>query len=344
MKNIFKYIIILIIFMMFSLINLSTFSNYQEKQILWYVVGFILFFIIRRINNKKIIKIIFPIYIVLNILLLYLLLFGEAINNSRAWINIGFCSFQPSEFMKITLIILLSSVATSNNKYVLKCFVLTLIPGILTFLEPDTGNVIFYIVILLATILADKNNLKKLYIPSLIISLFFIIFVFLYLFNRNIFGEIFGTSFYYRIDRVLALFNNSSYQLNTALMNIGASGLTGNSYLSSIPEAKTDFAFALLVSKNGFIGATIYLITNMCFNNLLINSNRFNNGVMKYIVNSFIIMKIVQESIHILMNIGLFPITGITLPFISYGGTSLLTYFIMLAIISKDGNMGMDMD
>ena len=84
-------------------------------------------------------------YIILNVLLLYLLIFGSETNGSKAWINIGKMSIQPSELMKVVLIVVLSYM-TCKKHYVIKSFVLTLIPAVLTFLEPETGNVIFYFV------------------------------------------------------------------------------------------------------------------------------------------------------------------------------------------------------
>lgn len=343
--NKYSMIIMIIIYMFFSIINLNQYNDILIKQIIWYCIGFLLMLKL----DKRIYKYIFYLYILFNILLLYLLLFGKSINGSRAWINIFNFSFQPSEIMKVILIILLSIISTRYDKYILKCLIITLIPSILTFLEPDTGNVIFYVVIFLSIVLYKEKNLKRFVLPIFVLMILGSAFLMVYYFFQDFFISIFGNSFFYRMDRITSLFTNDSYQLNRALIGIGTGNLFGIDSIPDIPEETTDFAFSLLTSKIGFIGITVFLLFNMYFNFRLLDRMNYSNGVDKTIIFSFSFMKIVQESIHILMNIGLFPITGITLPFISYGGSSLLSYFIMISIISNHNNhkgdmVGMDMD
>ncbi len=337
-------LIILIIYLFFSVINITSFDpSYLPRQLIWYGIGILSMFFIDKITNKKIIRSTFIIYVLLNLLLLYLLLFGTPINGSKAWLNLGFMSFQPSEFMKVILIILLSIIISTHEKYFMKCLIITLIPSILTFLEPDTGNVIFYFVIFLSAIFYKIKNIKPVLIfmiSSLISLTFFFLF---YHFKQNLFISLFGTSFFYRMDRLSAFTNNSSYQLNNALIGMGNSSLFGKFPHIGIyiPEAITDFAFSLLISNIGFIGISIFLIINISFNIILIRLYNHSMGVMKSIIFIFLIMKIIQESIHEFMNVGLFPITGITLPFISYGGSSLISYFLILGLILSNH---MDMD
>lgn len=324
------FTIIIIILSCFSIITLKG-TDLLTKQLIWYILGFIIMF---KLDNR-IINYIRPLYIITNILLLYLLIFGTTINGSKAWINIFSFSFQPSEFMKIILIIYLSKIAITNEKYIFKLSLITLIPSILTFLEPDTGNVIFYLVILMSIIFYREKNTKKIIKPIILLSIIGFIFACLYIFNNRIFISIFGNSFFYRMDRIIELFNNTGYQLNRALISIGSSGLFGCTNLISIPESNTDFAFSLLISKIGLIGILIYLLVSFIFDNYLIRLIRKSSGISSCIIFSFTTMKIIQSSIHELMNIGLFPITGIPLPFISYGGSSLICYFIMIGIISN---------
>lgn len=327
-------------FFVFSMINLYNYDFFFVKQIIWYIAGFIIFFITSKLSNKTIIRISYLLYIILNIMLIYLLIFGTSTNGSKAWLNIGFFSFQPSEFMKVVLIIILSYISYKKY-YVIKSFILTLIPAILTFLEPETGNVIFYFLILLSILFfrSKSNNFLKItfsfsiFITSVLFSLYY--------FYNNLFISIFGSNIFYRIDRVVG-FLNSNYQLDQSLIAIGTSHLFGGKTGAFIPEAKTDFAFSLLISKIGFIGICGYLLINFIFNMLVLKKTSRQSGVMKLITLSFISLKIFQESIAYLMNIGLFPITGITLPFISYGGSSIISYFFILGIISnsnKDYNL-----
>ncbi|MCX4365993.1 MAG: FtsW/RodA/SpoVE family cell cycle protein [Bacilli bacterium] len=344
MKDIGKFTLIIIAFMFFSLNNVLKYTGSMTKQLIFYGLGFVLFFGVSKMDKKQIYKYVFPVYIILNVLLLYLLLFGSSINGSKAWIDLGFFSFQPSELMKITLIILLSIVVNTKEKYVLFSFIITLIPSVLTFLEPDTGNVIFYFVILFSILLLKIKNIRKFipYILCLVCGTF--LFMYLYFYNKSLFVRLFGSSFFYRMDRIVNLFS-SSYQLDMALMNMGVSGLLGSSSVVGIPEATTDFAFSLLVSLNGFIGTVIFLAINFCFDFLIIKKLDSSDVIMQYVIFSFLFMKIFQSSIHILMNIGLLPITGITLPFISSGGTSLLTYFFAIGLINNCyNNMGDNTD
>ena len=230
--------------------------------------------------------------------------------------------------MKVVLIIILSYISYKKY-YVIKSFILTLIPAILTFLEPETGNVIFYFLILLSILFfrSKSNNFLKIAISF---SIFITSVLFsLYYFYNNFFISIFGSNIFYRIDRVVG-FLNSNYQLDQSLIAIGTSHLFGGKTGAFIPEAKTDFAFSLLISKIGFIGICGYLLINFIFNMLVLKKTSRQSGVMKLITLSFISLKIFQESIAYLMNIGLFPITGITLPFISYGGCK---YHILLFYI-----------
>ena len=323
-----KYIYLIIILMIFSLNNLRSYPSLFNKQLLFYIFSFI---IIVFIKKKFIFKYIKWLYWIVNGLLLYLLIFGSSINGIKAWINLGFISFQPSEIMKFILIIYLNLIAV-NDKYLFKCFILTLIPSILTFLEPDTGNVIFYIIILLSVIFNKERNNKRLLIISSVSILVIILLIFSFINNKQLFINIFGSNIVYRIERVTDFKN--TYQLNMALTGIGISSYLGKSNNVNVPEITTDFSFTNIIMSNGLIGVFTYLIINIVFNIFLINDLKNKNTLIKGIGISFITMKLVQEFIHIFMNIGYLPITGITLPFISYGGSSILTYFLLISIFN----------
>lgn len=337
-KNI---IIILIVFMFFSFINLRS-TNLLTKQLLFYAVAISLIYFYKNDIVSKNIRLL---YIIFNALLLYLLLFGKEVNGSKAWITLGLFSFQPSEFMKIILIIYLSFIATKYEKYKLKCLLITIIPALLTFLEPDTGNVVFYFVTYFSILFYKEGSIKSLIKYGIALLCIFAFVLLTYLKFSNYFIEVFGYSVYYRVERIFSLINNDSYQLNRALIGIGSSHLFGSKNIVSIPYETTDFAFSYLVSNIGFIGAIIFLLFNAFVIYYFINCIRHNVGVKRLAMFSFVSMYIIQSSIHILMNIGLFPITGITLPFISYGGSSILSYALMLAILSKDSySMANSMD
>jgi len=135
------------------------------------------------------------------------------------------------------------------------------------------------------------------------------------------------------MDRITAFYNNEGYQINQALISIGSSGLFGHGLQSLpeyIPEAPTDFAFALLISNIGFIGIIIFLITYLA---LFIQMLRMMNKKSQGLIFPIFLVLFIQFGINILMNIGLFPIIGIALPFISYGGSNLISYMILMGLV-----------
>ena len=287
--------------------------------------------------------------------LILVLLFGKEVNNAKCWFSIPFIgTLQPSEFMKIFLIIALSRMITDfNNKYskpditeefkfLLKVLIIVLIPSILTFIEPDTGAVIMYLIITI-TMLFIGGIRKRWFV--IIISLFIVFlgsFLGIYFLNQKLFIKIFGTSFFYRIDRILNWTNSSGLQLNNSLIAIGSSGFTGHGFNNTpiyFPEMQTDFIFSVFVSNFGLIGGFILVSLIIYFDEVLISTvNKTENLTDKYAIGGIVAVLVFQQIYNISMTLGLLPIMGITLPFISYGGSSLLSYMILLGIIFNVSN------
>ena len=350
-NNILSIIIPILLFFIISIILLLSNnidpSNLYIKQIIWFIIGFILIFVIYKFNLKRIYNNIHYLYIFLNIILLLLLIFGKEINNSKCWITFFDINIQPSEFMKIVIIIYNSKLINEfkikyknpNNKeellFLFKIFFITFIPSFLTFLEPDTGNVIVYLVITI-TMLFISGIRYRWFIIILIILLLLISFIFfLYFYNQKIFIDILGNSFFLRIDRLLEWNNKSGYQLNNSLSSIGASGLFGLKYTPLyFPESNTDFIFTILASNYGFIFSLFFIILIFLFDyNLLKIAFKTNKFINKYIIIGISSMIIFSQFQNIGMTFSILPIMGITLPFISYGGSSLITYMICIGII-----------
>lgn len=362
-RNLHYYLIITIItFFLISILSIYTSKDFITtdgiviKQIIYYAIGIFLLFIGYKYKDE-IIKYAFLWYIGLNILLLFLLIFGISINGSKCWIFIGPFSFQPSEFMKLSLIILIAKTAdkfkrnknTFKNelKFLTIILLIVLIPSILTFLEPDTGVVIIYFIITLSIIFIYGIN-KKWYIFISLITVFLISSIcLLYFFERDILIKLLGTNIFYRIERILNWSNQSGYQLENSLVVIASSGLVGygiNNIPLYFPEASTDFIFTTYTSIFGFIGSLFLLLIILLFDSILIKLTKLRiKRIDKYILTGISGMIIYQQFQNIGMTIGLLPITGITLPFISYGGSSLLSYMfisgIILNIIIKRNNI-----
>ena len=351
-----KLITCIIFFIIISLITIySTVSltnnidNIFIKQIIFYIIG-ILVLLITYYNKKRIIKYSFFMYIFFNILLLLLLILGVSINGSKCWIIIGPISFQPSEFMKLFLIIVIAKLLAKGQRktikkeffMLLRILFILLIPSILTFLEPDTGVVLIYLIITISMILYHGINKKWYFYLGIILGILTSLIVFLFIYDKNILINFLDQSFFYRIKRVLDWKNQSGYQLDNSIISIGSSGLFGfgiNNIPLYYPEASTDFIFTSYSSLFGFIGNVFFIIIIILFDlNILKVINKKTRNVDKYIIIGCLSMILYQQIQNISMTIGLLPITGITLPFISYGGSSLLSYMFILGIILRISN------
>ena len=369
MKKISKYkidntlLITLIIFALLSIITIMSaqkllgtqFQDLYLKQIMWYIIGFILAYFIMFIGNNFFLKNYKLLYIIGIISLILVLIFGKEINYAKCWFVIpGIGNVQPSEFMKIILIITLANIINKfhedyNNPtikqefiFLLKILAIVFIPWILTFLQPDTGVVLIYL--LITIVMLFISGVRYRWFAILITILFATVgtILLIYFVNTDLFIKIFGTDFFLRVDRLLDWSSGSGYQLENGLTAIGSSGLFGLGFGKTpiyFPEPQTDFIFAVFSSNFGLIGsiALIGLIIYFDIKLILIAINSSKN-INKYIISGIIGMLIYQQFQNIGMTLGLMPITGITLPFISYGGSSLLSYMIMVGIIFNISN------
>lgn len=325
-------------------------GNLALKQGIWYVVGIVLVVILLKLKNEYLYRHTWFLYIFGNILLLGLLLFATPINNSKCWLVIpGIGSIQPSEFMKVFIMLTLATMIhnfRSDYKYptikeefifILKTFGIVLIPSILTFLQPDTGAVIIYFVIYLVMMFVSGIRFSWFIIALVILGIVAATTLGLYFFKEDIFIKIFGSSIYYRLERLFDWQNGSGLQLENALAAIGSAGLFGHGFNRTpiyFPESSTDFIFAVFAANFGLVGVIVLLSIIIYFDiNIVKLAKRRIDDTDKYILMGIIAMLLFQQVQNIGMTVGLLPITGITLPFISYGGSSLLSYMLIVGII-----------
>ena len=362
-----KFIIIPLI--IFAFISIITINSAQEllpsymntlalKQGLWYIAGFLLAYFIMFISNDFIYDNIWIFYGIGILLLILLLIFGTPINNAKCWFSIpGLGTFQPSEFMKIILIVTNAVLIDKFNrdfsnptimeefKFLIKIGIVVLIPSFLTFLQPDTGVVLIYLLITITMLFVSGIRYRWFALLIGIIALLVATVLLVYFINTDTFIKIFGTDFFLRIDRLLDWSSKSGYQLENGISAIGSGGLFGHGFKNTpiyFPEPQTDFIFAVFASNFGFLG-TIFLLGLIIFFDIkLINvAIKNNNNINKYVIAGIVGMLIYQQLQNIGMTFGLMPITGITLPFISYGGSSLLSYMIMAGIIFNISNQNL---
>ena len=359
----FKVIIPLLFFFMISILSIKSASVYTSKslgnlvikQSIWYLVGCGLVIIILKLKNNFLYKYSLIFYILCNLLLLSLLFFAPQVNNSRCWFIIpGIGSFQPSEFMKLSIMLMLAVMIKNYHlkhsisnymdefKFLIKTFIIVLIPSILTFLEPDTGAVIMYFVIYFSMIIISGIRMRWFIFLGIIILILLGIMFILYFFYSDTFIKIFGTKLFYRFDRIFEWKNGTGLQLENAVSAIGAGGLIGFGFNKTplyFPESSTDFIFAVFSSNFGFVISLMFLIFTIFFDLYLILLIRKNYDLRdKFILVGITSCLIFQQIENIGMTIGLLPIAGITLPFISYGGSSLLSYMLLVGMIFNISN------
>lgn len=354
----YKILIPIILLSIISIITINSSLTYTSpslgnlalKQGIWYLIGWVLVGLLLKYKNEYLYNLSKYLYIIGNILLLLLLFFGTPINNSRCWFTIpGIGSFQPSEFMKIFIMLILATMIhnfRSDYKnptikeefiFILKTVLVVFIPSILTFLQPDTGAVLIYLIIYFSMMFVSGIRLRWFVGAGTLFIILITTILGLYFYKENIFIKLFGTSIYYRLDRIFNWQTGSGLQLENALAAIGSAGLFGHGYNKTpiyFPESSTDFIFAVYASNFGLIGVLILLgiIIYLDIQIILLTRKKIQD-TDKYIIAGILGMLIFQQIQNIGMTIGLLPITGITLPFVSYGGSSLLSYMILVGLL-----------
>ena len=356
---------ILICIILFAIISIITIwsaekllinsNNLVLRQTLWYIAGFVIIYFVMFVGNNFLFKNAWIMYIIGIISLILFLFFGATINEARCWFKIpGIGNIQPSEFMKIILIIVLGRMIDKfkekyNNpsvleefKFLIKVVITVGIPSLLTFLQPDTGVVLIYLLITIVMLFIAGIRYRWF---AILFGAFGIIIGFIlgtYFINNDLFIKIFGSSFFLRVDRLLDWSSGNGYQLENGITSIGSGGLIGYGIGNTpiyFPEPQTDFIFAVFANNFGFIGSSLLVILITFFDLRLIKlAVESPNNINKYVISGIIGMLIYQQLQNIGMTIGLMPITGITLPFISYGGSSLISYMIIAGIILNVSN------
>lgn len=314
--------------------------KYMIHQSLFALIGIVLMFFISKIDYRYYKNWANKILIGSFILLLLVLIPGIGIvrNGSRSWFGIGPFGIQPSEIAKIAMIIFVSKYLSKHDSYMdnikeysLPILGLVIICFLLILLEPDFGSGAILVLSLIALIFTSKIKI------SFFVKLGFLGVV-------GIVGLIIAAP--YRVARIVAYLNpwsdplGSGFQIIQSLYAIGPGGLFGLGLGNSIqkhfylPEPQTDFIFAIISEELGFIGI---LIITACYITLFYNVVKISLETKdlfgKYLSFGLILELILQTLLNLLVVVGLIPVTGVTLPFLSYGGSSLLTCLIMIGII-----------
>ena len=263
---------------------------------------------------------------------------GTVRNGSRSWFGILGLGFQPSELTKLSLIIFTSKYLSNNDKYkrstfkfMLPILFIIFVFFLLILLEPDFGTDMVITISLIGLIFISGCNVSIFYKLGILGIVGIIILVLIAP---------------YRLDRITSFINpwndplGSGFQMIQSLYAIGPGGLLGFGFLNSrqkhfyLPEPQTDFIFSIITEEFGFLGAiSIILLFIILFYNIIKSSIETKDLYGKYLIFGLCFLLMFQTILNLSVVVGLVPITGVTLPFISYGGSSLIVSMISIGII-----------
>jgi rod shape determining protein RodA len=309
------------------------------RQAVFAVIGVAAFFVFSFYNYQKLAKQNRVVYIILILLLIGLLVFAREVRGSTRWFDLGFFHFQPAEFAKLVVILGLSRWLylkrgqINSWKNIALTLLYVLIPAGLIVWEPDLGSAVIVLSLWLGLLLV--SSMSKRYVLVFIVI------------AAVAFGLAWKFALHdYQKTRIEVFLNpeldprGRGYNVRQAMIAVGSGSWTGRglgrglqSQLKFLPERQTDFIFASAAEEIGFIGCLALLILYYILLWRLLKIMRYaKDDLGYYIVAGVLFLFLTQILINIGMNMGLLPVTGIPLPFLTYGGSSLLVVCIALGI------------
>lgn len=315
-----------------SSVNISLVNN----QLIFWVIGISAFLISANFAYISWQKLSTPFYIFVILLLILLVFVGSPVRGSVRWFDFGPFRLQPSELAKLSSILLLANFfkdrTAASLKNALLSFFLILPAVFLVFRQPDLGNALVIIAVWLGISFSAGFKFKYLLILGafgLVLSLFE-----------------FGFLSDYQKSRLNSFINPNAdplgqgYNIIQAKIALGSGGFFGKglgqgsqSQLNFLPEAESDFIFASLVEQLGFIGGSLIILLFTLLLTRIIKMSIASDRYAALIIAGVIAFLTFQFLVNAGMNMGLLPVTGITLPLVSYGGSSLITTLFLLGIV-----------
>lgn len=313
----------------------STTPNLFYQQFIFFIVGLVLCYIFASVDHMIWKKFIWIFYL-LSLLLLIITFFTPEVRGSNRWIDIGWVSIQPSEIIKPFMIIIVAQLLSQKHTgtlfhYFFPFLFLLPIFGII-FIQPDLGNVLVYFFIFIMMIIGNGFSLILFSLSVLLSGLGI---PFLWQFLKE-----------YQRNRIVSFINPQSdpvgagYNALQSIIAIGSGQLTGlglgkgtQSHLLFLPEYHTDFVFASLGEELGFIGASMVLVFYAILLIRILRIAFVAEERFTFLLALGIFSQIfIQVFINVGMNLGILPITGITLPLVSYGGSSIVSTLIGIGL------------
>lgn len=314
-----------------------------EKQIMWVLVGFVVWLILSY-TNYNILAVIAPVFYIITITLLVMIFFmGVKIYGARRWLDFGGFRIQPSEFAKISCLLLISYIASRKEFMINKIshlfglFILAAIPFILVLKEPDMGSAHIFIVVFATVVFCAKVSWK--WILVVIVACVIVV------------PSIYPFLHDYQKERILVFFDqerdpmNQGWTSRQTLLSVGSGGFSGKGLLRGtqntlgfLPQSvsNSDLIFSVIAEESGFIGSISMIILYGLLIFSMVRTAFLAKDQFGYLFASGAAMLFFEHLyINIGMNIRLMPITGIPLPLISYGGSFMLSSMICLGILQS---------
>ena len=312
------------------------FSNFF-KQLIFVGIGLILYGTISLIDYSSLKSYAYIFYIFIFGLLTWVLFFGQTLRGTTGWINIFGFAFQPVELAKLALLVVVAkmfsnqSLRAQNLLFLLRTTALTVMYFFLIILQPDFGSAILLLLMWSGMLILSGVSKKYIFGIAALVALAFIM------------GWLFFFQAYQK-DRILTFFQptadplGSGYNVRQSIIAIGSGSFLGKglasgsqSQLKFIPASQTDFIYAVISEELGFIGAAVVVVLYVVlFYRLFRIAQRTDDEYALYLVAGILILFFSQFMINIGMNLGIMPVTGISLPFMSYGGSFLVISFLLL--------------
>jgi len=310
-----------------------------KKQAFFVGIGVVLIFAMSFVNFLSFRSFGNYVYIGGIALLILVLVFGKTVRGTTGWFNLGSFSLQPVEFIKIVLIIFLAryysgvSIKLSPFKHLVFSGLGALVLIVLVLMQPDFGSAL--LLFLLWSGMVIVSGFKKKYFLIIAMVLMFTFASGWFFFFKD-----------YQKQRLITFLNptanalNEGYNITQAMIAVGSGSLTGRgigfgsqSQLKFLPESQNDFIFAVISEELGFVGVFLVItFFGIIFFRLIRAVKRIDDDFGVYFLLGACILLFIEMFINIGMNIGIMPVVGISLPFLSYGGSSIIASMLIIGI------------
>jgi rod shape determining protein RodA len=317
-------------------------SKFFDRQLIWLGVSLCVFFFSSRLDWRflKRTRVIMILYSVSIFLLTLLFVVGSVFKGAKSWFDLGLLAFQPVDFSKLIVILILSKyfsrrhieIADVRHIIVSGFYVFTIF--FLVFLQPDFGSSVIIFFVWLGMVLVSGISKKHLLLVGLCVTISFAV---LWFFIFKPYQKARIINFIHPLTDV----RGTGYNAYQSTIAVGSGQLLGKgigygtqSKLQFLPEYQTDFIFAAFAEEWGFVGVMLLLILfGIIFSRMLIIASHGGSNFEVLFGMGLSILFVTHATINIGTNIGVLPVTGVTLPFMSYGGSHLINEFLGLGIL-----------